>query len=66
MIEPEKIAVACPECGRQQEILWFPPNKVKMEIPGARAGKTTRWGGSGERVEGVCECGYKFKPKDLD
>lgn len=66
MVEPEKINLICPNCGKQQEVLWFPSNKFRVEVPGARAGRTTVWSGSGEKVEGLCECGYKFKPKDLD
>ena len=66
MLEPEKIEVMCPECGKVQEIIWFPSNKIKREVPGARAGKSISWTGRGEKVEGKCECGYKFKPDDLD
>ena len=66
MNEPQKIEVLCPECGEKTEVLWFPSNKIKFEVAGSRAGKSTLWAGRGEKVEGKCKCGYKFKPDDLD
>lgn len=67
MDSPEKIEVICPECGEKNEVLWFSSNKFKIQMPGTRAGTTTKWTGRNEKVEGKCkECGYKFKPDDLD
>lgn len=67
MQEPEKMEVICPECRANCQALWFPPNRIKTEVPGTRAGKTVRWSGRGEKVDGKCsECGYKFKLDDLE
>jgi len=64
--KPEKFEVLCPECGTKNEVLYFPANKIKVEISGSRAGKSTAWSGRGEKVIGTCkECKYKFKPDDL-
>ena len=52
--EPEKMEVKCPECGKVQEILWF---RWKFGESGSQ---------QQEKVEGKCECGYKFKVDDLD
>ena len=66
MQELEKMEVLCPECGKKNEVLWFPSNKMRVDIPGSRAGKTTEWKGRGEKVEGKCSgCGYKFKLDNL-
>ena len=64
--QPEKIEVLCPECGIKNEVLYFPSNKFRVEVPGSRAGKSLAWSGRGEKVEGKCkECEYKFKVDDL-
>ena len=64
--EPEKVEVMCPECGTKNEILFFPSNKIKVEKPGTRAGRSIAWSGRGEKVMGKCtECEYKFNVDDL-
>lgn len=63
---PEKMQVNCPECGTENEILWFPSSKTKIEVSGARAGKSTKWVGNSEKATGKCtKCGYKFKSDDI-
>ena len=67
MNEPEKMEALCPECGTVNEILWFPSNKIRVDVPGSRAGKTTKLKGRGETVQGNCsKCGYKFKSDDVE
>jgi len=66
MNEPEKMEALCPECGTKNLVIWFPSNKSMIDMPGTRSGKTSKLRGRGEKVEGKCECGYKFKPDDLD
>lgn len=67
MNEPQKMDVICPKCSTRDEVLWFPSNKIRMEVSGSRAGKSSSLVGRGEKVEGTCkECGYKFKPDDMD
>jgi len=62
----QKMDVTCPKCTTAGEVLWFPSNKVKIELPGTRSGKTTAWSGRGETVEGACsKCWYKFTEDDL-
>jgi hypothetical protein len=64
--EPEKIKVRCPECGKVQDILWFPPFQQTYRIQGTTGSSSHRTDRKKERVEGNCECGYKFKPENLD
>ena len=68
MREGQKMDILCPECGTKGEVLWFPQNFSVTRMQG-----TTGSSGFGyssrrrEKVEGKCkECGYKFKPDDLD
>lgn len=63
---PNKIEVICPKCGKQQEILWFCWSCQSYRITGSTGFPTKKIEKKAEKVEGVCECGYKFKPKDLD
>ena len=66
-LESENFNLRCPKCGLNGEVTWFPPNRIKSEVPGTRAGSSVRWSGRGEKVQGSCKgCGYVFKPKDLD
>lgn len=64
--EPEKISIICPKCAKQQDILWFPQTSQTYRVTGSTGLSTTRTDRKQEKVEGVCECGYKFKAKDLD
>jgi hypothetical protein len=63
---PEKIEVMCPECGKKQEILWFPAYSQTYRVKGTTGASSHRTDRKNEKVEGKCECGYKFKPDDLD
>ena len=66
LTEPEKEKVKCPECGAENEVLYFPSNRSRVELPGTRAGKTIVMRGRGEKVEGKCaECNYKFSLDNL-
>ena len=64
--DPEKISVACPKCGKQQEILWFQAFQQTYQVQGTTGKGSHRTDRKPEKVDGTCECGYKFKPKDLD
>ena len=63
---PEKMDVLCPECGKKQEILWYPSYSQTYRVPGTTGTSGSRTDRKSEKVEGKCECGYKFKPDDLD
>ena len=63
---PEKIEVMCPECGKAQEILWYPSYSQTYRVKGSTGSASSRTDSQNEKVEGKCECGYKFKPDDLD
>ncbi len=64
--QPEKVEALCPECGAKNEILYFPANKFRVEVPGSRAGKSVEMRGRGEKIDGKCkECKYKFTLDDL-
>ncbi len=64
--QPEKMETNCPECGTKNEVLYFPSNRNKVEVPGARAGRSISWSGRGEKVEGKCiKCNYKFTEDDI-
>jgi len=64
--EPEKVEVFCPKCGEKTEILWFPRYSKSYQITGTTGIASYRNDVRAERIEGKCECGYKFKLKDLD
>ena len=66
MTTPQKIEVSCPECGKQQEILWFPWTSQSYMVKGNTGSPSRKLDVKNERVEGECECGHKFKAKDLD
>lgn len=63
---PEKIGVICPNCGKHQEIIWFAGFTQTYQVTGSTGKASHRVDHKQEKVEGTCECGYKFKPKDLD
>ena len=62
----QKMDVVCPKCCKAQEILWFPERSITYRVKGSTGASTLKNDKKVERVEGICECGYKFKPKDLD
>jgi rubredoxin len=64
---PEKIEVLCPECGEKNEVLWYQPFSQTYRVQGSTGSASSRSDSQKEKVEGNCkECGYKFKPDDLD
>ena len=62
----EKIGVTCSDCGKQQEILWFPSYHQTYRVKGTTGSASTRTDRKNVKVEGTCECGHVFKNKDLD
>lgn len=66
MKPPEKIEVICPECGTKGTVLWFPSEGYVTKVTGSTGRPSNKYFGRKEKVEGKCECGYKFKPDDLD
>lgn len=60
--KPEKMDIICPECRTKGEAFWTPAFSNTYT-----GGTTKRVHYRSEKVEGTCkECGYKFKPEDLD
>jgi len=66
MKPPEKIDLVCPECGKPQEVLWFPWDCIKYTVTGSTGRPATKIDQRQEKIEGTCECGHKFKPEDLE
>jgi len=63
---PELVEVYCPKCDKKSEALWFPRFSQSYQITGTTGIASYRNDVKKERIEGKCECGYKFKLKDLD
>ena len=63
----QEMDVRCPKCGTKNEVIWFPGSSQTYRVTGTTGGSSTRTDKKGEKVRGTCkECGYIFKPKDLD
>jgi len=65
--QSEKIDVVCPKCGAKNDVLWFPESSQTYRVQGSTGISSSRTDRRKEKVEGTCkDCGYKFKPDDLD
>ena len=62
----EKMDLTCPKCGKKNEVIWFPSYSQTYRVKGTTGSASSRTDSRKERVKGICECGYEFKPKDLD
>lgn len=62
----EKVEVKCPECGAKNEVLWFRGYSQVIKISGTTGLSGNKYSGRNEKIQGKCNCGYKFKIDDLD
>ncbi len=62
----EKIELLCPKCSKKNMVLWIPEKMIMYRKAATTGGTAPAINKKNEKVEGTCECGYKFKPKDLD
>ncbi len=66
MSEHEVLVVACPKCGKKNEVLWVKGSSYFFRRSGTTGGSEAAYLRSGEKVSGHCGCGYVYRVGDLD
>ena len=64
--EPVEEEVDCPKCGKECKVMAFQGRSYTTREAGSTGISAPVTRGVPNRVLGECECGYKFKPRDLE